>query len=878
MPVVRSPLTFLMHRTLSILVATALLATALLAPAVGVSAQDVEMLGERYGTPVPAGYERTKRADPTAFEFRGGMRGSETLNLRSFEGVSGGGPARSLGPRDPVLGTYRIPVVLGMYGNSGGTPPFDQPTIEDAYFGAAAGTITAYYTEVSNGRATLNGDVLDWVQTARPDTAYTVGESGLVGGALGGGGAGNFVYELLELQSGSVDWGQYDNDGPDGDPNSGDDDGYVDVLAVIHPTRGGECGGSGSDDRIWSHRWSLASAVGTIYETTTPRPGGGFVRVNDYTIQPSIACTGGVLNEIGVFTHELGHAFGLPDLYDTCNGGSECPDDFARTSGAGIWDLMASGSWGCNNASPNLPCHLGAWSKAMLGWVDVVGLAPDTDHGTITIPPVETDGTVYRIDANDGSGEYFLLENRQRIGFDQNVYNEGLLVWQIDEDWVLDRWPPNRVNANEHQGVWLRQADGLDELGSGFGRGDSSDPFPGSLSNTAFHATTTPGAISFGGGVTGVTLFDIQLVGDDVSLRASTRFTTLTLDAQGTAGSDGIFTVNGQQVDPPETAFQSAPFVSHTIEAVAGESVGPGERRPFLEWSDDTLAPRSRSIVTPLADTSFVANYGGTQFEFTLTTSGAVNAVEPATFESDPASEDLWYSDGAAVTLEVIPTPGYLFQSWSGDLAGQGNPASFTMNAPLSAVAAFELVYRVPDTSVELPAATPLQVQLEIENGTAPAAWRVVAGTMPTGLTLSRGGEISGEALDLGTFALTLEAVDAIGLPGTGTVTLELVAPELSIEQLASPFLLTGPQLTSAQINFLNRQGNRVAPYDIGDFRQWVLSDPTLPLSASMGDGVFRRTVIVGTTEGGAPPRGEQPASPGDAAWPSSRPNPGGHP
>ncbi|MDX1495847.1 MAG: M6 family metalloprotease domain-containing protein, partial [Longimicrobiales bacterium] len=512
-----------MHRPFSLL---ALIPLFLAVPASQAEAQDVEMLGRRYGTPVPEGYERTRRADPNAFAFQRGFRGGRGLELRSFDGGSGGGPALSLGPRDePVVGTYRIPVLLGMYSNSGSTPPFSRATIQDAYFGSGPGTITAYYTEASSGRATLQGEAMEWVQTARPDTAYTVGESGLVGGPLGGRGAGNFVYELLELQSG-VDWGLYDNDGPDGAPNSGDDDGYVDVLAVIHPTRGAECGGSGSDDRIWSHRWSLAAAVGTVFTTDTPRPGGGFVRVNDYTIQPSVSCSGGGLNEIGVFTHELGHAFGLPDLYDTCDGGGSCPDDGARTSGAGVWDLMASGSWGCNNASPDSPCHMGAWTKAALGWVDVVTLAPDTDHGTVTIPPVVGSATVYRIDANDGSGEYFLLENRQRVGFDANLYREGLLVWQIDPDWILDRWASNRVNANEHQGVWLRQADGADDLGEGVGRGDAGDPFPGATGNTAFHTVSTPASLSFGGGITGVTLVDIQEAGDDLSLRVSTRFTS----------------------------------------------------------------------------------------------------------------------------------------------------------------------------------------------------------------------------------------------------------------------------------------------------------------------------------------------------------------
>jgi M6 family metalloprotease-like protein len=831
-------------------------------PVPGVGGQDVEMLGERYGTPVPAGYERTLRADASAFHFERAWRVG-SLDIVSFEGASGG-PALAFGPRsEPVVGEFRIPVLLGMYSNSGATGPFPRTTIQGAYFTGGPGTITHYYREVSRDKVSLFGDVFDWVQTARPDTDYTVGESGLISGPLGGGGAGNFVYELvawLDAQGG-LNWGEYDNDGPDGIPNSGDDDGVVDVLAVVHPTWGAECGGAGSADRIWSHRWTLSSAVGRRFTTSTPRTGtSGSIRINDYIIQPSISCPGGAineieeLNEIGVFTHELGHAFGLPDLYDTCDDGSRCPSDTARTSGAGVWDLMASGSWGCNDASPASPCHMGAWSKAMLGWVDVETLGPDFDHGTRQLPPVATSGTVYRIDANDGSGEYFLLENRQRIGYDQNLYAPGLLVWQVDPDWVSARWPSNRVNANEHQGVWLRQADGRDDLGRGVGRGDEGDPFPGSTANVAFHAASEPGAISFGGGVTGVTVVDIgPAAAQSVALRLLTRFTTITFSAEGAAGSGGLFSVNGTEVDPPATTFSSAPFVEHAIEASAGEAVGPGERRPFTGWQDDPSAPRTRTIVTPIADTGYVATYGGTQFELALTMSGGVNGVEPAAFTSLPLTEDFWFDDSTEVTLQAVPRTGFAFSEWLGALAGMDNPAQFAMSSPLSAEAAFTLVYGVASAQVEIPAATPLELQLEVENGTAPVTWRLVDGAMPIGTTLSRSGVISGASLETGRFGITVEAVDAIGLPANGAVLLDMVLPSIPLDRLTSTFLLSGPALTDHEINFLNLQGNGIAPYDIGDFRAWVLASPTLPLSADLTGAMHRRTVTLRRPEGVGP-------------------------
>ena len=62
---------------------------------------------------------------------------------------------------------------------------------------------------------------------------------------------------------------------------------------------------------------------------------------------------------IGVFAHEFGHAFGLPDLYDT----DSRPTASRRESAT--WCLMASGSWGGDNRSPELPSHMSAWAKVV---------------------------------------------------------------------------------------------------------------------------------------------------------------------------------------------------------------------------------------------------------------------------------------------------------------------------------------------------------------------------------------------------------------------------------------------------------------------------------------------------------------------------------
>lgn len=820
------------------------------------SAQDVEMLGRRYGKRPPDAYYDELARNPDAFRFSRGRslrmreaaerrrlaRGGGPADRGGAPDTANGGPVRvgpsgvggpaavGLGPRDqPVVGDVHVPVVLGLFSDSPATPPVARTTVQDGYFGPQAGTVADFYAEVSNDSIALLGEVRDWVRSSLSQAQATEGISG-----LGCCGIGDYIKSLLDRQGAGVDWGTYDNDGPDGVPNSGDDDGYVDALAVIHPTAGAECPGDWPD-RIWSHKWTLsdASTDGGPYVTGTSAAGGGFILIEDYFVQGAVKCSGSGLNDIGVFTHELGHAFGLPDLYDTRAVG-------IAHDGAGSWELMAAGTYGCGNNTPDRPCHMGAWSKAMLGWVRVDTLPPDTDLGTLTLPPVETSGIAYRVDAEDGSGEYFLMENRQSLAsvyFDQALPAEGLLIWQIDQAAVDARWLLNTVNSFDHMGVWLRQADGLDELGTpGGDRGDSGDPFPGVTGNTAFHAATNPAATSYQGTATGLTILDVTPVGDDLDFRLLTRFTRLTLTSSGTsAGASGLFTVDGATVpDAPDNFALSAPFVPRTIQAAAGDSVSPGVRTSFSQWDDDPAESRTRVVVTPLADTTFNATYSGTEYELRVDLTGGVNGVLPGSVTTTPPSADLWFTPGTGVSVTAAAQTGFSFVAWTGDLSGQPNPASVTMDAPVFGGADFELIYGVPDTLVALVGATPVSLQLEVLNGTSPVVWFVQGGTVPAGVVVGSDGSITGAALELGSYPLVLRATDALGLTAMANVTLDVAAPAIPLARLGDAFFLGSQPLDSLEEALLDREGNDNGRYDLGDFRSWVLAYPSLPLSADL--------------------------------------------
>ena len=55
--------------------------------------------------------------------------------------------------------------------------------------------------------------------------------------------------------------------------------------------------------------------------------------------------------------------------------------------------------------------------------------------------------------------EYFLLENRQKTGWDAYLPGQGMLIWHIDD--VPEVWQKNEVNNNAaHQHVDIIEANG----------------------------------------------------------------------------------------------------------------------------------------------------------------------------------------------------------------------------------------------------------------------------------------------------------------------------------------------------------------------------------------------------------------------------------
>jgi M6 family metalloprotease-like protein len=397
-----------------------------------------------------------------------------------------------------VTGTLPVVIVQALFGDSP-EPRFTREEIQQVLFDGPAphGTLSDFYNEVSGGRLTVEGQVLPWVRTE-----ITLTET--QGGSTIGEGTGTYMTQALAEVDIVTDFGQFDNDGLDGIPNSGDDDGYVDALAFQYLEEAASCGGPAP----WPHRSRISNWTGRSFETDDPRPDGGFVLVNDYIMQSTVTCESLELLNASVIAHEMGHILGLPDLYDNTEGSQPA----YRAWVAGCWSLMAGGTWGCGDGSArmvvNRPPHMGPWEKSVLGWLSEEQVVGPVLNQEFILDPVITSGKVLRIPLS--ATEYFLVEFRDGTGFDQDLPLPGVLVYHVD---VNRPRRPCRSCEKVYQ-VHVVEADGdgalLRNAFDGGDRGVPGDAF-GASGTQRLSNVTVPSTRLHSGAPSPVTFYSISL-------------------------------------------------------------------------------------------------------------------------------------------------------------------------------------------------------------------------------------------------------------------------------------------------------------------------------------------------------------------------------
>lgn len=303
---------------------------------------------------------------------------------------------------------------------------------EDAF----NGSVRDYFIAQSGGQFTLDFDVVGPVMMRHGYSYY--------GGNDDNGSDQNaeaMIQEACRGVNDSVDFSRYDWDG----------DGVVEEVFVLYAGQGEADGGSANT--IWPHMYNLSYTYSNL-------------RLDGVTID-TYACASELngdnqLDGIGTFCHEFSHCMGFPDVYDTNNSGNY---------GMGSWDLMDYGSY---NGNGYTPAGYTGYEKMICGWTTPVELTADTTVSNVSA--LNDMGQTYIIYNQGNRNECYIIENRQRSGYDSYLPGHGLLIEHIDYD--ADIWFYNAVNTttgdaaygNDHQRMTMFHADNDDDSKYWMGR------------------------------------------------------------------------------------------------------------------------------------------------------------------------------------------------------------------------------------------------------------------------------------------------------------------------------------------------------------------------------------------------------------------------
>ena len=381
--------------------------------------------------------------------------------------------------RNSVIGTRRVLVVLMQFSDKKlvkNVTDFNALFNEEGYsVDGATGSVYDFYKAASYGQLTLVADIYG-PYTSKNPMAYYGGNSAVSGSDKN---PKELFDEALSNLAKDVDLSLYDSNG----------DGFIDNLHIIYAGYGEEAGASSK--AIWAHEMTFSPI--TVQG----------VKIDRYSCSPELrGNSGNGISRIGVSCHEIGHALGAMDYYDTdytTNGQFE---------GTGEWDVMAQGSWNNDGISP---ADFNPYVKAYnFGWVDVRMLP---EGSSIVIYPSSDSNYVYRVDT-DVKDEFFLLENRIKKGINKAVPGEGLLMYHIDAS-IETIAQKNMINAAFPQACYPVCASASyakpDESSVTYGKINSAGcPYPGTSNNSSFGKLSTPGAFCNNGKYSGIEIGDIS--------------------------------------------------------------------------------------------------------------------------------------------------------------------------------------------------------------------------------------------------------------------------------------------------------------------------------------------------------------------------------
>lgn len=323
----------------------------------------------------------------------------------------------------------------------------------------ATGSVRQYFHDQSYGQYEPVFDVYGPVTVSQGYAYYGAGNPDIRPGYL--------VTEACNLVNDSVDFTLYDSDN-NGDidlvyvlyagPPESDGD-YIDRSWISKPT-----------DLMWPHFSTVSSSVPNqrVFDGKTVRAYEVSAELDGFFSDATTTVMAG----IGLACHEFGHGLGLPDVY---------PANKAAHKTSGCWDVM---DYGCYNNDVRTPAGYTAYERWFMGWMPPQVLAEPSD---VTMSALSQNGGTYLISATgthnlDGQtpspADFYLLENRQRSGWDAYLPGHGLIITHVN--WSSSVWSENSLNNNaSNMRMDLIEADGLKPSRGADGYvGKAGDCFP----------------------------------------------------------------------------------------------------------------------------------------------------------------------------------------------------------------------------------------------------------------------------------------------------------------------------------------------------------------------------------------------------------------
>ena len=331
----------------------------------------------------------------------------------------------------------RVPVILVNYPDMGYR--VSRADLDSMFNGVhftkdgATGSVRQYFYDQSYGEYNPQFDIYGPVTVSGTSTQYSDCASKL-------------VLEACALMDDSLDFTLYNLDGDD----------KVDLMYCLFagpPASDSPTWVDNPNALIWPHYWTIAEAGShgqpTVFDGLT---------INDYEVSSELDgflsdASTAIIAGVGLACHEFGHGMGLPDVYST--------NDNATHKTSGYWDIMDY----CYGNDGKTPAAYSAYERWFMGWLEpmLLNQAYDVQLGDINTTQsaayITANGSAIADILSPNPNVFYLLENRQKAGWDAYLPGHGMLVTKVTYD--SQKWKYNRVNYSASaMCIDLLEADG----------------------------------------------------------------------------------------------------------------------------------------------------------------------------------------------------------------------------------------------------------------------------------------------------------------------------------------------------------------------------------------------------------------------------------